>query len=379
MTSLTRETDPLDQTATLGRLVTSEPHTHSPQKAVVVRGAEPDGFNGIFAIRDIASDTELTFKMLADPGAEEATGEHIEIGVGHSSQFVAIAAISVEDKGTGGPPVWIATVVTKSPHRRTLRHNARLIVGSDPSGPFTGGFAITAIDSPTEFRCRLRYAEADPPYVPENLTGAYLGPIFQVGAGGTTTLAFEGNHISNCQVGAYTDTGSSKDLTIRNNHFYNVQVGVFHSLGGANPAEAGSALVRDPRWPTRAIFTCIIPHGLNNQQQVTINGAVTPALGYDNPYNATKPITRISAAAFSYEMDADPGTNALGSPVFEPLPQGMGQVLSGTVERDTQAGIAVFRTADHGPHGFSAGEWVTVFGVVVNGSVFNSFNGVFQE
>jgi len=131
-----------------------------------------------------------------------------------------------------------------------------------------------------------------------------------------------------------------------------------------------SSLTRDSSDPTNktAKFQTSSDTSYQAGEYVLISGAS------QTPYNGTFIIIAVSTSApfwFTYEMVNDPGGTATGSPVCSKAAfpaESLARYSSNTK-------IAIFTSET--PHGFGAGDLVSVYGAAVNDSIVNAFNGAF--
>ena len=393
--SLTR--DAADHT--LAHLVTAEPHMQIKSKALVVRGALVGGllanyYNGVFAITEIVSDTELTYQMYnkadVDPGVTvDASNACIGYGLSNENIGIPVASGAVQIKNYQRdtdnltvPDVSAQTdrilVTTMRPHLRTANHNVRLAVQPYPPAfnPFNDfAFRVLAVG----------FTDQNDRYYPDTLVidvpggtaflnsllaepGAlgveFHGPAALAGTGCVT----EGNSVYDCTKAFYTDTWSTRDAVVRGNYWSNILTGVaFNFRNGIETFPLRHAYSRAGTLNTLthqglvATATSATEHGLNTGDLVRIAGARISGVPADSTYNGEFVVTKIAESQFSYTMNAQPTADA-------DAPDPTHLILYGYVSLRRDAGddkIAVLETES--PHGFREGEMVQISGAQVHG------------
>jgi hypothetical protein len=373
--SLTLAASPLQGQRTV-TLTTETPHHRNVNdwfylSGAVMKGSRHNPFNGSFQVTGAPSDTVLECEVSSTADTVVPGGD---IWIGKAPNFGAkVAAISAIDTMT-------FRLTTLTPHYRLPGQSVRL--NGVPVVPgqldFNAAFPVTLVESPTV----LQFSTA--PEVPgdvPNVQSATIGQPFQAfPCGGSAPVILEGNQVRNCWVGAYSDTGSTRELIVRNNGFYNVISAVYEQLGRLdNLFEEGAALTHQG---TTAIFSCISPHNLPEQNppnQTILNAWVAgaPSSIYNRENVA---VTVLSPTKFSYALAEDPKVNAAGAPVFgetvigNPLPEGVLSVSNLEPDEDDNT-IAVATVPGHQ---FTENQWIVVFDALVNGSAANPYNGVFR-
>jgi hypothetical protein len=389
---------------TIALLTTAEPHRHFKFKNLVVRGALVSGslnnpYNGVFAITEIVSDTQLKYLMYDDPGigVDADVSGGVTIGHGISSEYIAIAA--VEDY-TG---LTYVHITTKRPHNRTPGQTCIMAgLNALPPGapaevttPFNVSHStyhrILAVDYDSNFpgdglhpnRFKIKLPEGVPPW---NTPLSYASAAIPVSTHGPAALSgtgcvVEGNHVFDGDVACYTDTGSTRDMVVRNNCWTNVLMGVRHDMsnvGGANVGANGTldapisaaSLTYDTGDPTLATFQATAAHGYATNDFVLISGAIVGG-NANNAYNGLFQITVVDSVKFTYRMAASQSQNASGGSAAK---QTAACVTND--ENDEYDGLLATFVAPS-PHRLLPGDTVDVRLALVNNSPSNSFNGTF--
>ncbi len=386
--SLTRDSGDL----TLATLTTIEPHQHIPGKALVVRdalvGGSPNNpFNGVFPVEPqfVVSATVLKYRMRADPLVASADVTNATIGHPLSSELVALGTGAVHPPLDAityppSPDDGTALVTTKRPHNRTAKNNVVLggvfkkvpIVGGGTAivpSSFSGSFPITEVVSDTQFKIRR---PADAPdktdlvfYKDSNYAALgvdFHSPTALAGTGCVT----EGNASFDCLNGFYADTGSTRDAVVRNNYHSNVGLGVLFNFGqdsGRDGYQSGASITFIPgSSPPKARFTALKPHGKIVGDSVTIRDSGAAGPDPSNPYHGTVTISAKTTYTFDYALLNllwAEYSNCPGRPVF-------GSSLTATLDYNANNNGRVLATAN-AAHGFSEGDFVTVYGVTATG------------
>jgi hypothetical protein len=297
---------------TLALLTTTEPHQHIREKALVVRGATPEVFNGVFAIEEIASPTQLTYRLFADPGSTNPATGQITIGNPLSSEYILIDTITVE---TGVQ----YKLKTTTPHYRTANHRVRLAGVKLAPGSiidsltFNGSFKVDQVLNAYELLFTLGVPEPDT----ETPTGGVIGVEFHgVGVEGGREAVAEGNHVMNCRLPYYHDVGTTRSSIVRNNHFQNVYVGAHLNFGGWGELQS----VTDIDWYGGLSVTVktAAAHGLSRGDAVLIVG-VRVGGSIENDFNGFFSVSSVGPAddIFNCALKAvptaepDPGQSAI--------------------------------------------------------------------
>lgn len=369
-------------------VTTRVPHHRSNGDQVVIAGAMENGstrsaYNGTYPISGVSPSQPLQFTYNPvgyDGLSVPTTNPTGEMWVDRSSSHPIPIQSLIKDPGDSTA----AILTTHGPHNRKSGQHVRVIARISPlagGGAFYGWFPIIEISSPQVLKYRMAAA---PTALSVQAVLGVLNLGFAVDSGSEAVA--EGNRTFNSGVaGPYHDTWGTKDFVARNNYFSDCFRGPYQNLSLTSELKVGSSITYQNisgQWV--ATFTTHLPHGLQINDTVKIRGAVTfvTSVGYTytNPYNGDSFQVLSSpaptATSFSYLLASDPGMNAAGSPIFlkstDPNPF-TGSVASQT---DPLLGlVAVFDTASVA-HNFQVGALISVFGVMVGGSIGNPYNGV---
>ena len=319
-------------------ITTRTPHGHKHPGNVSVQGILVDnsvsnGFNGVFAIETIPSDTVLSYKpyyppQLGDPplyvpGKPPTPGANAIVGAPvsfHPRVVNEIAPASV-------PGLVKPFLVTSSwgyPHERTANNIAKLgnvsIRIQIPGQPdvilkpdnirnkFNKTFLIHSVTARRQFLIDVTGQEWGENYSCFSVGDKALGTAHMgMSAGNGTGSVVEGNHLLHCyNSGPWADTGNTPDLTARHNYYYDIAKGPFQNMG----------VWRDEnnRLPCNLshdslIATCDtspLPHGLTVGQAIRISGtAQDNAKQYDGDFTV-KSVSATNKNQFAYDLSPAP-------------------------------------------------------------------------
>ncbi len=330
----------------LVRLETYEPHGHIPSKRLVLRGAANPGFNGVFPIAQIVSDTVLTFRMTKDAPAGEGAGGQTYIGFGLSSEdligdnavFETFEAsyLTAEYLDPGliswldlearegdlfiDPGEVLVTVTTRRPHQHVVGQLAQLLIWKDysawrPTGWREGSYPIVAVFDTHRLACRW----PGPPSLWENTNHVLLGARFHGPNASGTACVTEGNAVYDAQRPCYSDTGSSRDAVLRDNYYSNIGTGVLQDFsGGLSESQKVISLKRDSGDHQIAILETDGAHRLMPGQAVTVDNARVsgqPSVAFNGTFAVD---SVLSDHKFTYKMihPADGDADNTPSPVY---------------------------------------------------------------
>lgn len=370
-------------------VTTRVPHHRSNGDQVVIAGAVENGstrsaYNGTYPISGVSPSQPLQFTYNPvgyDGLSVPTTNPTGEMWVDRSSSHPIPIQSLIKDPDPNNSTGTTAILTTHGPHNRKLGQHVRVIARISPlagGGAFYGWFPIIEISSPQVLKYRMAAA---PTALSVQAVLGVLNLGFAVDSGSEAVA--EGNRTFNSGVaGPYHDTWGTKDFVARNNYFSDCFRGPYQNLSLTSELKVGSSITYQNisgQWV--ATFTTHLPHGLQINDTVKIRGAVTFVTGvgytYTNAYNGDSFQVLSSpaptATSFSYLLASDPGMNAAGSPIFfkttAPDPVKNGSVAN------PQNLDAVFDSSPNA-HEFEIDDLVSVFGVAVNGSIDNPFNGV---
>jgi hypothetical protein len=368
----------------IAKLTAYWPHNRKPGQNVIVgvtsSAPEFDAYRGTFEVRSVDPNDPkvLTYEMKTVPAAGQVTEGTILISPNfHGLSGGAIASVQernyVLNCRLGGPyqDTW-------SKRELIVRDNVYLNVVTGPAFNLAppGGRSDPRLGA-----CLVRngttatFTTAKPHGLETNDKVRIHGALaYKPGHWFTYFNDFKGEFT----ITKISDTkfGYNLPATPESNVFGSPLIEVVESSGSTLPPPAvGTGLIRDPQNAARAIFSTIKPHGLETNAQVVISGALLNG-SFANDFNGSFTITKLNNHQFSYDMAGDPGGNAGGSPVLGAVIAAQSVTRASSNPASSSSRLAVFTAAS--AHGLSPGEFISVFGVKIGGSIDNPYNGVFQ-
>ncbi len=345
----------LEVTGNVVTLTTRTPHGRSVPGNVSVQGVKVDGntnnrFNGVFKIDQIVSETVLkytAFSPNADLGEVTAdTPRTLDGGTFMGApvsphQLGITLTYTASDKKT----FHVKTLSPFAPHNLTINNKIRvgnvelngfdpndpqtpIILGSSsPNNPCNGLFRVTNVTSKTEFDYMADNAiDGQIIAAPYSFSGHSLigqGHVFTHADIGTGAIVQGNRMLHGATGGPWHDTASTLDLVARDNYYLDIANGPVQHMGIlVKPPKAAISLTRMGVIATFVVGTGQ-EHNLVVGQPVAIDKALVNA-STDNPFNGYYVVKSIlSANSFTYEMAAEPSTDAATSPApeFQPVAQ----------------------------------------------------------
>jgi hypothetical protein len=325
-------------TTRVATLTTRSPHGlkipgNVSVQGITIPGMETNGLNGVFAIKEITSDTVLTYEAYSPQDGDPALPSS-----GSYSQTTAIIGAPVSlhplvvanvQKVTGY--TFLVTTIWGVPHNRTVNNiiklgniyirisnppNPDIIYGPDnPNNKFNNTFQIEAVIARRQIQITVpgqTFDEDTYSCFGDMMTGE--AHTAMTSCNGTAAVV-ESNRIFHCfTAGPWNDTGNTLDWTAFNNFYHDVAIGAYQNMGGWRDANNPLNCHLEYNAPDAI---CSVLDSQNNPipHHFTVGQAIIITTPTPTPYQGTFIIKSVSAdgLSFDYEITGTPTGPADGT------------------------------------------------------------------
>jgi hypothetical protein len=324
-------------TTRVATLTTRSPHGlkvpgNVSVQGITISGMATNGLNGVFAIKQVVSDTVLTYEAYSPQ-----TGDPALPSSGSYAQTIAIIGAPVSfhplvvssiQKVAGQTDTFLVTTNTDIPHNRTANNIVTLggvwikitngqdqyLEPGNPANKFNQTFQIESVVARRQFRIVVTGQTFGSNY---SCLGRYdamvmgLAPHCAMTVCNGTGAVVEGNRIFHCFTGGpWNDTGNTPDCTAFNNFYHDIAIGAYQRMGAWRDSLLNCHLEFSGNIATCTVLDSgnnTIPHHFTVGQAIQIT--VAPV-----PYQGVFTIKTVSTdgLSFTYEMSAVPTGSADG-------------------------------------------------------------------